>query len=231
MNSKVQAHKEICEYLTDLYEKKNHDYGDSFHQSFVEEGMAMPRIRLGDKFSRLKALTLNGDQQVKDESVRDTLLDLANYAIMTVMEMDIANKSQIEIDRLSPEGRKFYDTLIGQKSESKTDEEPDITISDPLSMVQTNDEYSVVSKPYCFGYHAAANEFLVEVNDHITKYGLISVADVRRMRNEPAKEEDTLLGWTSKISVKNITQGFSKKRGGSYYWVKFPTSVKLDGIK
>lgn len=76
MNSKVQAHKEICEYLTALYEAKNHDYGDSFHQSFIEEGMAMTRIRLGDKFSRLKALTLNGDQQVKDESVRDTLLDL-----------------------------------------------------------------------------------------------------------------------------------------------------------
>lgn len=88
MNSKVQAHKEICEYLNKLYEKKNHDYGDSFHQSFLEEGTAMPRIRLGDKFSRFKTLTLNGNQQVQDESIRDTLLDLANYAIMTVMEMD-----------------------------------------------------------------------------------------------------------------------------------------------
>ena len=49
MNTKVQAHKEICEYLNNLYERKNHDYGDSFHQTFVEEGMAMARIRLGDK--------------------------------------------------------------------------------------------------------------------------------------------------------------------------------------
>ncbi len=93
MNSKVQAHKEICEYLNKLYEKKNHDYGDSFHQSFLEEGMAMPRIRLGDKFSRFKTLTKlvgadSDEQKVKDESIRDTLLDLANYAIMTVMEMD-----------------------------------------------------------------------------------------------------------------------------------------------
>ena len=208
MNQKVQAHKEICEYLNNLYERKNHDYGDSFHQTFVEEGMAMARIRLVDKFSRFKTLTLNGSQQVKDESVRDTLLDLANYAIMTVMEMDLAGKNEPE-----------------------SDDEPDIAIRDPLSMVQTNDEYSVVSAPYCFGYQMAAQEFLEEVNEHIAKHGLISVADVRRMRNEPVKAEDTLLGWISKLPVKNVTQGFSKKRGGSYYWVKFPTPVKLEGVK
>lgn len=87
-NEKVKAHRDICDYLNRLYEQKNHDYGDSFHQTFLEEGMAMPRIRLGDKFSRFKTLTLKGNQMVDDESIRDTLLDLANYAIMTVMEMD-----------------------------------------------------------------------------------------------------------------------------------------------
>ena len=101
MNQKVQAHKEICEYLNNLYERKNHDYGDSFHQTFVEEGMAMARIRLGDKFSRFKTLTRlsasdKDRQQVQDESVRDTLLDLANYAIMTVIEMDLADKNEPE---------------------------------------------------------------------------------------------------------------------------------------
>ena len=87
---KIKTHKDICLYLNDLYERKNHDYGDSFHLSFVEEGMAMPRIRLGDKFNRFKALTLNKDQLVNDESIEDTLLDLANYAIMTVVEMQRA---------------------------------------------------------------------------------------------------------------------------------------------
>lgn len=88
MNEKVKAHKDICDYLNNLYEQKNYDYGDSFHQTFLEEGMAMARIRLGDKFSRFKTLTRAKDQKVKDESIRDTLLDLANYAIMTVLEMD-----------------------------------------------------------------------------------------------------------------------------------------------
>ena len=86
--SKVQRHAEICKEINNLYERKNHDYGDSFHQTFTEEGMAMPRIRLGDKMARFKSLTKSGVQEVKDESIRDTLIDLANYAIMTVLELD-----------------------------------------------------------------------------------------------------------------------------------------------
>ena len=89
INPKVKLHADVCEYLNDLYAKKNHDYGDSFHQTFVEEGMAMARIRLGDKFGRFKTLSKSSGQQVNDESLKDTLLDLANYAIMTVMEMEL----------------------------------------------------------------------------------------------------------------------------------------------
>ena len=88
MSSKIEKHKKICEELTALYAKKNHDYGDSFHISFCEEGMAMPRIRLGDKFNRFKTLSRGHKQEINDESIRDTLIDLANYAIMTLMEME-----------------------------------------------------------------------------------------------------------------------------------------------
>ena len=51
----------------------------------------MVRIRLGDKFNRFKTLSRNEEQKVNDESIRDTLIDLANYAIMTVLEMEVAN--------------------------------------------------------------------------------------------------------------------------------------------
>ena len=88
--TKVQLHREVCEEINDLYARKNHDYGDSFHQTFVEEGMAMARIRLGDKFNRFKTLSRGGEQKVNDEPIRDTLIDLANYAIMTVVEMEAA---------------------------------------------------------------------------------------------------------------------------------------------
>ncbi len=90
-STKVDRHKKLCDELNALYAKKNHDYGDSFHQTFVEEGMAMSRIRLGDKLNRFKTLSRKLDsQKVSDESLKDTLLDLANYAIMTVLEMEDA---------------------------------------------------------------------------------------------------------------------------------------------
>ena len=43
--TKTEKHMEICKELNNIYIKKNHDYGDSFHATYLEEGMAMPRIR------------------------------------------------------------------------------------------------------------------------------------------------------------------------------------------
>lgn len=92
--SKVEHHADLCKELNDLYARKNRDYGDSFHQSFVEEGLAMSRIRLGDKFNRFKTLSRATEKKVTDESIRDTLIDLANYAIMTVLEMEVAGEKR-----------------------------------------------------------------------------------------------------------------------------------------
>lgn len=97
--NKVDLHFDICQELNKIYEQKNHDYGDSFHETWKEEGFAMARIRLSDKLNRFKKLSKiieldNEDQMVKDESMQDTLLDLANYAIMTVMEMRIETEER-----------------------------------------------------------------------------------------------------------------------------------------
>lgn len=68
MNEKVLRHKEICDGLNELYARKNHDYGDSFHTTFVEEGLAMARIRLGDKFSRgIEALIRRYEMEQGDD--------------------------------------------------------------------------------------------------------------------------------------------------------------------
>lgn len=93
--TKVERHAQICKYLTNMYERKNNDYNDSFGKSYVEYGMAMPCIRLEDKLNRLKALTVhNHSQEVLDESIRDTIEDLANYAIMTLIELDVENEQK-----------------------------------------------------------------------------------------------------------------------------------------
>lgn len=94
--TKVERHEQICKQLNSIYEKKNNDYNDSFGKSYVEYGMAMPCIRLEDKLNRLKALTVhNHTQEVQDESITDTLMDLANYAIMTLIELDIEIENAI----------------------------------------------------------------------------------------------------------------------------------------
>ena len=90
---KSKIHAEICQELNKIYVKKNNDYGDSFGKSFKEFGMAMPCIRLDDKLNRLKSLTKGNTQMVNDESIEDSLLDLANYAIMTVIEMRAMNEN------------------------------------------------------------------------------------------------------------------------------------------
>ena len=85
--NKTKKHKLICEKLNALYEAKNADYGDSFGKSYKEYGLTMPCIRLEDKLNRLKSLNFSKTSKV-NESIEDTLMDLANYAIMTLIELE-----------------------------------------------------------------------------------------------------------------------------------------------
>lgn len=80
-------HAGICAELTNTYRKKNADYGNSFSKAVEKYGLVSALTRISDKFNRLESLILHKEQEVKDESVQDTLLDLANYCIMTVMEI------------------------------------------------------------------------------------------------------------------------------------------------
>ena len=66
---------------------KNKGYGNSFEKSLDKFGLVTAACRMGNKCNRIESL-MNSDAMVKDESVRDTLLDLANYAVMTVMWID-----------------------------------------------------------------------------------------------------------------------------------------------
>lgn len=77
---------EITEEMYQTYLKKNADYGNSFDQSLDEFGLTASVVRIQDKLNRLKKLSRNFEEapEVVDESVGDTLLDLANYAILTV---------------------------------------------------------------------------------------------------------------------------------------------------
>ena len=82
------THEFICDELYETYKKKNADYGNSFGNSLDKHGLIAGIIRMDDKMSRLISLNSKKEQQVMDESLRDTLMDLANYAIMSVMWLD-----------------------------------------------------------------------------------------------------------------------------------------------
>lgn len=84
-------HRTICTQLNNTFVKKNTDYGNSFGESYEEWGLVAAVVRMDDKMRRLKQLTKGNEAQVKDESIRDTLMDMANYAIMTVMELEAEN--------------------------------------------------------------------------------------------------------------------------------------------
>lgn len=78
--------EEITKEMNSIYIKKNNDYGNSFDKSCDEFGLVSPAIRMTDKLNRFKSLIKTRDEyMVKDESIKDTLLDLANYAILTYM--------------------------------------------------------------------------------------------------------------------------------------------------
>ena len=83
----VERFTEITNNMAKTYAAKNHDYGNSFEQSLDKFGLVASVVRLGDKMNRIESLTKK-EAQVKDESIKDTLLDMANYVIMTVMWMD-----------------------------------------------------------------------------------------------------------------------------------------------
>ena len=73
-----------------LFIKKNTDYGDAF----ANYGPIGVIIRMGDKIQRLISVTNSGINLVNTESLRDTLIDLHNYAAMSIMLID-ENKSKI----------------------------------------------------------------------------------------------------------------------------------------
>jgi len=116
----------------ELFVKKNKDYGDSF----ATYGPIGVIVRMGDKISRLTSLTKSGIQLVDNESVRDTLIDLHNYAAMAVMLMDEKEKQghmAEEVKRVSLlTGHPKKDVIVdGQDNwqESSTNDNNDLPYS------------------------------------------------------------------------------------------------------
>jgi beta-glucosidase/6-phospho-beta-glucosidase/beta-galactosidase len=81
---RVQQMERVQSSALDMFRKKNSDYGDAF----AKFGVVGVLMRIEDKIQRALSITKNGVNMVDDESIRDTLMDLHNYAAMAVMLLD-----------------------------------------------------------------------------------------------------------------------------------------------
>lgn len=82
---KIKIHKQLCDNMHYLYQKKNADYGDSFAQMRRRYPNVIG-MKLWEKVNRLCNLLDGQTQQVQDEAIEDTLMDIANYAVMELTE-------------------------------------------------------------------------------------------------------------------------------------------------
>ena len=103
--TKYDKLKDLTNEILKIYMDKNADYGDSFSKSYEEFGIIAPVVRMSDKMERIKQLSKAEDIKVKDESLRDTAIDLANYALMFVVEMDLEREKE-RISRVGYLGEK-----------------------------------------------------------------------------------------------------------------------------
>lgn len=94
-NTNIKKFNEIVCKMADTYEKKNTDYGDSFGQTCDEFGIIAAIVRMNDKMNRIKQLSKK-NALVTDENIKDTLLDLANYAVMTLIWVNSKNPQIID---------------------------------------------------------------------------------------------------------------------------------------
>jgi hypothetical protein len=104
--NRIEQMTKIQDEALELFRKKNTDYGDAF----ATYGTIGVIVRLSDKIQRLISITNSGINLINSESLRDTLIDLHNYAAMGIMLID---------ENISKTENKIYDNYSDEKPKQK----------------------------------------------------------------------------------------------------------------
>ena len=107
MNLRELQYKKVHNEAFDLFKKKNKDYGDAF-ANFGPVGVIM---RMQDKMSRFIQVNQNKIEMVKDEKLRDTIIDLHNYCAMAIMLMDEEKSEQNKIFQIINDEKNYLKYL------------------------------------------------------------------------------------------------------------------------
>lgn len=113
----LNIHRLMCDDARMLMERKNSDYAgrggiepfanftrtEAMGITTTEKGML---VRMADKFSRLSSFAESGIFEVKDESLRDTCIDIINYAVILLAYCEEKKNLMPRADRADEGGRK-----------------------------------------------------------------------------------------------------------------------------
>ena len=160
MTDNEKRFRQKVEKLAEVYVAKNKDYGDSFTRSLDKRGIVASIVRMEDKMNRIDSLHDKPTTEV-DESLVDSLEDLANYAIMTAIWLekqveDIRSHVRYWDDDLSDEDfwddhaereidwddgwHEFDDDDFDDESEDDDDDDDIDAFLDMLSKIDSEDD-------------------------------------------------------------------------------------------
>lgn len=93
--NRLGIYQYILSNLEDTYKKKNSDYGNSVGDTYEKFGDISFLTRITDKYNRILSLADKGEcGEVKDEALEDTILDLANYCLLWLVEREYAEQQK-----------------------------------------------------------------------------------------------------------------------------------------
>ena len=92
---RLGIYQTIINNLEDTYKRKNSDYGNSVGDTYEKFGDISFLTRITDKYNRILSLADKGEcGEVKDEALEDTILDLANYCLLWLVEREYAGQQE-----------------------------------------------------------------------------------------------------------------------------------------
>ena len=119
----VQRFDHIQVEMCDTFKSKNADYGNSFsqlYQEFGDNGIVTAAVQISHKYHRFMNLIKGAPAKV-NESLRDTLLDLANYCVLTVMELDKAEERKTGLTSASNTNDSASDSAVTYRTTPQFD--------------------------------------------------------------------------------------------------------------
>ena len=125
MNKQSRRFHDLLKTIAELHDKKQHDYGadeDIFANFRLSELSGVPAwqgsvIRMGDKYSRISNFIKKGEFKFKEESIKDTLMDMAVYSLITMILFEEAEENEAEASTSTTEEKKEEVVMVGDRIE------------------------------------------------------------------------------------------------------------------